>query len=329
MKITAHVFYNGKYRKGTVHIERDRIIDFNEENINPEYVLTEGFVNAHTHIGDSFIKEVPRTGIKELVGPGGFKQRMLESADDKMILKGMRESIRLMQREDIRAFFDFRESGIKGLNIIKRALNDGMEGVILTRPSGPVYDEKEIEYLLENSSGIGLSSISDYDPDFISKVARKTKEKGRIFSIHASERIREDIDFILDLKPDFLVHMHRATDDDLRKVSRAGIPVVVAPRSALFFGTFVDFSRFIRNDVRIALGTDNAMLAVPSIRMEMNLSYYLGLDPVEALKAGTIAMDRFLRKEKSLLLFRAGPGEIVKNPYLRPVKRLNISDGII
>lgn len=328
MKVGVHVFLNGKYLKGIVHVEGDRIIDFSPADVETDYVITGGFVNAHTHIGDSFIREVPRMGIMDLVGPGGFKQRMLESAEDKKVIYGMKKSIAMMKKEKTRAFFDFRESGIRGLNIIKSVKMDGIIPVILSRPSGNKYDDVELDYLLENSSGIGLSSISDYDYDFITKVARKTKEKGKIFSIHASERIREDIEKVLELKPDFLIHMHRAYKEDLRTVSQLGIPIVITPRSSMFFGIEVNFTRFTECGVKIALGTDNAMIAPPSIRIEMSFAYYLGLDEIDVLRSATIAMDKFLPPSTNAYLFRAKPGEIVRNPRVMPVKVLNIENDI-
>jgi cytosine/adenosine deaminase-related metal-dependent hydrolase len=329
MRIGAHIFYNGKYKKGTVYIEKNRIIDFIENDVKPEITIAEGFINAHTHIGDSFIDEVPRQGIMELVGPGGFKQRMLESANDKKIIDGMKKSINIMKKENVRAFFDFRESGIRGLKLIKSIKTGKIRAMVLSRPSGIYYDENELDYLLENSEGIGMSSISDYDFNFLLKISRRTKDKGKIFSIHGSERVREDIDKIMELRPDFLIHLHRATDEDLDVVANKKIPVVITPRSSLFFGININFKRFLERGIVIALGTDNAMIATPSIRVEMSFAYYLGMDPIDVIKASTIAMDRFINDRNELYFFKSKPGEIVKNPYLAPVKKLNIENGIL
>ncbi len=328
MRLNCHLFYHGKYRKGTVYLDNDKILDFEENNAEPEYVLIEGFVNAHTHIGDSFVREVPRLGHMELVGPGGFKHRMLENADGREIISGMRRSVKIMEKEHQRAFFDFRESGWKGIELMRKIKYRGIEPVVLSRPSTDEYDERELNLILENSSGIGLSSISDYSYDFIKRVAAKTKEKGKIFSIHASERVREDMEMVLSLKPDFLVHLYKATDEDLKIVAEKNIPVVLTPRSSLFFNTFIDFSKYRRNGVTIALGTDNGMISIPSIRQEMSFAYYLGLDPLEVIAASTLPMDRFLGRAKELYLFRSRPGEIAKNPMLGHVKKLYMEDTI-
>ena len=43
--------------------------------------------------------------------------------------------------------------------------------------------------------------------------------------------IDQDIEAVIDLKPDFLVHMCHASDSDLQKARDAGISIVVCPRS--------------------------------------------------------------------------------------------------
>ena len=65
-----------------------------EKGTSPKKPICKGlivptFVNAHTHIGDSFIKKkhikLPRN-IEELVGPpNGLKHRLLNVASDKEI----------------------------------------------------------------------------------------------------------------------------------------------------------------------------------------------------------------------------------------------------
>ena len=42
-----------------------------------EGIILPAFVNAHTHIGDSVAKEPPDMPLVDLVGPRGFKHRVL------------------------------------------------------------------------------------------------------------------------------------------------------------------------------------------------------------------------------------------------------------
>ena len=44
-------------------------------------------------------------------------------------------------------------------------------------------------------------------------MAGKAHEQGKLVALHASEAAREDIDAVLDLRPDFLVHMVEVQPD--------------------------------------------------------------------------------------------------------------------
>jgi cytosine/adenosine deaminase-related metal-dependent hydrolase len=93
-----------------------------------------------------------------------------------------------------------------------------------------------------------------------------------MFAIHASERVREDLDQILDMKPSFLVHMTVASDDDFITCAQEGVPIVACPRSNLFFGRMPPLRRMIEAGVTVALGTDNAMISLPDILTEMEFA---------------------------------------------------------
>ena len=231
-------------------------------------------VNAHTHIGDAFVrrkvKNLPRDIEKLVAPPDGLKHKMLREASDEEIIRGMRESIEKMLSLGVYAFCDFRESGIKGVNLLKKALEEYcIKSIILSRPKGMSFDKDEIEKLLQISDGIGISSISDWNYEYLEEMSRVVKREGKIFSLHASERIREDIDEILDLKPDFLIHMNKANKNDLDRVAEEKIPVVVCPRSNIFFGLKPKIELMKRIGIRLSLGTDNAMISNPDIFEEV------------------------------------------------------------
>jgi len=103
--------------------------------------------------------------------------------------------------------------------------------------------------------GIGLSSISDYSWEYLKNMANWAKKNNKLFAIHASERIREDINRILSLKPDFLIHMLEASDDDLRVLRDRNLPLVITPRSNLFFGKIPNIPKLLRYRILLALGT--------------------------------------------------------------------------
>ena len=231
-------------------------------------------INSHTHIGDAFIrkkvKNLPRDIEKLVAPPHGLKHVLLEKADRDEIICGMKEKLREMEKTGISAFCDFREGGKEGVNILKKVLEEfNLKGIILSRPKSLEFDENEVLDLLMISDGIGLSSVSDWDYEEIKSIASLAKEKGKLFAIHASERVREDIDKILDLKPDFLIHMNKANQEDLEKVKEEDIPIVVCPRSNEFFGLKPNLELFRKVGIELSLGTDNAMISTPDVYEEM------------------------------------------------------------
>lgn len=227
--------------------------------------------NCHTHIGDAFIHidRERRWSVEELVAPpNGLKHLLLEKADEEEIMEGMKGAIKIMKECGITHFCDFREGGIKGINMLKKILND-IDAIILGRPLHHFYDKKEMDEILKISDGIGVSSISDWDFYELRKVADHVNKKKKIFALHASEAVREDINKILDLKPTFLVHMSRANDSDLELIANEGIPVVICPRSNAFFGIKTKVKEMKKKGVKLMLGTDNAMITPPNIIEEM------------------------------------------------------------
>ena len=94
---------------------------------------------------------------------------------------------------------------------------------------------------LSLSDDVGFIHIS-LDPNYefseekVDNYLRLPVNKNKIFAIHSSERIRENVDQILDLKPNFLVHMLHATESDFIRLKDNNIPVVICPRSNIFFG---------------------------------------------------------------------------------------------
>lgn len=266
------------FKKGFLGFEKNKIVD--SGNANPpdkpvcKGLIVPSFVNSHTHIGDSFIREKNvklSRNIDEMVAPpDGLKHRLLKNTSEEEIIDGMKKSVDVMIKSGTKFFCDFRENGITGFNQLKSALNgENISSIILSRPDYLVYNKNEVEVLLDNSEGIGVSSISDWDYTELVKIARHTKRKKKIFALHASEQFREDIDLVLDLKPDFLVHMIKAEESDLLLVKENNIPIVLCPRSNSFFGLKPDFKILKKTGVELLLGTDNAMLNKPNILDEL------------------------------------------------------------
>jgi cytosine/adenosine deaminase-related metal-dependent hydrolase len=218
-----------------------------------------------------------------------------------------------MTKTGISYFCDFRENGLQGINHLKKALEKtNISPVILSRPNQLTYNKDEIDLLLKNSQGIGLSSITDWEYSEIEKIAKHTKKRKKTFAIHASERIREDIELILDLKPNFLVHMVRATESDLIRAKDADIPIAVCPRSNAFFGLEPNIKMIKKIGIDIMVGTDNAMLNAPSVLDEIRYiqSLYTEFTKWELLQMITYIPRKALNLDADILDLNS-PAEFV------------------
>ena len=255
---------------GYVCIEKG-VVSAIEEGAPPGAPLAKGLivpplVNSHTHCADIGLR-VPRgMSIEKLVAPpDGLKHIYLRELDAPSLEKNIRSFADISRSNGIGAFIDFREGGAAGCKALRKA---APEAVILGRPLKSEYDHEEISEILGIADGIGISGISDMDRGYIEKIADQTREAGKMFAIHASERKREDIDLILSLDPAFVVHMTEATDSDLLKCAESEVPIVVCTRSNQYFGKVPPVKRMLGCGAEVAMGTDNAMLCEPDMRSE-------------------------------------------------------------
>jgi cytosine/adenosine deaminase-related metal-dependent hydrolase len=276
--VSGEIFRETGFEKGYIGFEKKSIIKTGR-GTPPKKPICKGlilptFVNAHTHIGDSFIKQkkinLPKNIEKLVAPPNGLKHKLLSEAADEEIIEGMEKSIDIMINSGTKYFCDFRENGILGVSQLKAALRFWkISCIILSRPEALKYDKNELDLLLKNSDGIALSSISDWDFSEMKKIARETNNRKKIFTLHASERIREDIDDILDLKPDFLVHMIKASESDLTNVKEMNIPIVICPRANSYFKLKPNYNLLKKVKVDLLIGTDNSMLNSPVVLDEI------------------------------------------------------------
>jgi cytosine/adenosine deaminase-related metal-dependent hydrolase len=276
------------------------------------------FVNAHTHLGDSFIRgknlELPKSIEKLVAPPDGLKFKLLMKASRQEIIQGIKDSLNEMRLSGVSSFCDFREGGLPGLKLIKTALkNSLLDSIILARPQGYLYDKNELKILVNRSNGIGVSSISDWNYDELRKISSDVKNVGKIFALHASERIREDIDLILDLKPDFLVHMLKASESDFFRVKDARIPIIICPRSNSYFGLKPDILMMKKIGIDLLLGTDNGMLFSPNVIEEARFlkSNFKNFSNEELIKMITYLPRKVLNLDTNILAVDSTSGFVV------------------
>jgi len=310
-------YFDGRgFHRGTVEWEDDVVVRTTSSMARDPVasgLIVPGLWNAHTHLGDAVVTQELKGTIEQLVAPPhGLKHRVLARSKDAVVIAAVRRAMRTMARTGTAAFSDFREGGLKGLRLLYAA-NAGipLRGVALGRPTRLAYDRREVAALLRTCDGIGLSAHADWPPGEIEKVAADCHRARKSFAIHCSERVREDIDAVLDLRPAFLVHMVHATDADLERCADARVPIVVCPRSNAFFGLTPDLPRMVRAGVEMRLGTDNAMFNAPSMFREIEFAYRIA-----RLRGGLPAREVFemaLRGRK-LLDRRAECGLSVGSP---------------
>jgi cytosine/adenosine deaminase-related metal-dependent hydrolase len=235
-------------------------------------------VNSHTHLGDAAAaREPPRTGVAEIVGPGGLKFRLLASLSPEEKTLAMHDALERLVREGVGAVVDFREEGVPGVEQLRRAAQGvPIEVRILGRPVQRPVETGEVTRLLRISEGIGISSAREENELTRTLLAERAHRAGKWFALHASEEMREKPDVYLSPRPDLLVHLTKATADDLEAVARARIPVAVCVRSNALFGRSPDLSAFEKAGVRLLIGSDNAMLNAPSIFRETEFAYLSG-----------------------------------------------------
>jgi len=268
-------------------------------------------INAHTHIADFIVPVDLNLPLEAIVAPpDGMKHRALREASPQVLMKNMEYLALFMLRKGISQFIDFREGGINGASLLKNSCKNGAKPFIMGRPADTTYNRDEAEALLKTVDGIGVSSISDWDYGELKALAEFTRSRGKMFALHASENKREDIDQILDLKPDLLVHMTMASEDDLEICADEGVPVVVCPRSNLFFGIIPPLQKMLEKGLMIALGTDNAMTTMPDILLEMEftarLMRYQGMKNLDAVLEMAIANGRKILNLNGTIGIRPG-----------------------
>jgi cytosine/adenosine deaminase-related metal-dependent hydrolase len=272
-------YYDGvRFCPGTVGWDGDTITEVRSGRTRTAIahgLILPGLWNAHSHLGDAVVTQELHGSLEELVAPPlGLKHRVLAKAKDEAVIAAMRRAMATMLRTGTTGFSDFREGGLRGLKLLYAAQAAlPIRGVALGRPEGLEYGREEVAAILRAADGIAVSSYVDWPAADLEKVAADVRRAGKLFALHCSERIREDLDRVLDLRPAFLVHMIQATDDDLERCADADVPIVVCPRSNAFFGMTPDIPRMLRAGVELRLGTDNAMINVPSMLNEMEFAY--------------------------------------------------------
>jgi cytosine/adenosine deaminase-related metal-dependent hydrolase len=357
LTLSGTIVYSDDFeeKEGYVVIEQGKIKEIGDEKIEAAVrgIVIPSFVNAHTHIGDSVAKEPDFMPVEKLVGPGGFKHKILAETAYNDLVYSMKDTIEDIFATGTQMFADFREGGVSGVRALKEAfsLAGGREKLsmkLFGRPAdGAGTKELRITnyelrmILFESVDGIGMSSVADHSQEDLKLLAEEAKRRKKMFALHAGERNADDIKGAIELEPDFIVHLTKASRQDFNKMHDKNIAAVVCIRSNLVTGMGLPpLPQMLESGLTVGVGTDNVMLNSPDIFSEMEfISKIFSMGEREVLKMCTFNSAEALKEEKfvgsieegkkaNLLVIRNDTPNMrnVRNPIKGIVRRATRND---
>ncbi len=291
--------------EGYICVKNGIITEIGEERTYSHNIIAPCFVNAHTHLGDSVLKDPPlgkvsgfriQKDLDALVKPPeGLKHIILRETPYKTTIECIRRALLDMIETGTCAFADFREGGVVGVAALNKAL-EGLEihSTVLGRPTEPGMPLQavlaEVQRIVLHCKGLGISGANDLEHGRLNEIVSYTKSLNKMFAIHAGEKDRSDIEKALSLEPDLLIHLTHASKKDLEVIAEAKIPVVVCPRSNLCTGVGMPpIAEMLEAGIKVAAGTDNVMLNSVNMFSEMEfMSKIFSLEDRQVFKICTL-----------------------------------------
>ena len=291
-------------------------------------LLLPGFINGHIHIGDSIGKDFTiNSSVDQRIHPVfGIKSKILKNTSPENLIDFMRNTCFSMMRKGITTFVDFRESGLDGVTLLKKATTDvSIRSIILGRldfyqttreikqNSGfPKEKTSQLLEILDNCDGLGISGANENSKSVLQYYS-KTK---KLRTIHSSETQQStskskrntglsETTRALFLKPNFLVHMTFASKEDLKVTAKKTRGIVICPRANASLAEGIPDIEIMQNaGCTIGIGTDNVMINSPDMFREMDYLWKVTMgihkkrvDPKEILKMATVNGGKILDKE--------------------------------
>ena len=308
--------------KENIVVDDGKIIEIGKDSCEGKIIDVDGavvcpsFINGHTHIGDSIIKdEGYGLSLSEMIRPpNGVKHVALANATDEELTQAMKESMWDMVNSGITHFIDYREGGIKGVKLLKEASSDiPIKPIILGRDDSFYGDDPDlskvkvaIRKLLKVADGIAPSGFGEITGEVASLIVEECSKQGKISSIHVAESESNQIESLnesgkteiekgIDSNFDQLVHLTNSKSNDLDLVSKSGSSVVVCPRANATLNVGVcRLNEMLDLGIKPLLGTDNVMLNSPNILREleftlklMSVYYKSYINPKQLLQMAT------------------------------------------
>jgi len=293
----------------------------------PCRVVMPAMVNAHTHLGDSFLAD-GATGLTLEQGffrPNGFKYRELQKIDRARHIESLVETHTFMKRGGTIAHVDFREQGLEGARRLREASErSGLRAIILSQLNDSPFDAAaleenraplpdaaldELREILTIADGFSESTMNDLTEPAWCQIRETTDGLHKARAIHCLENDgyrdlslartgRGDLARAIDLlAPDLVIHLTVADDAEIQLLAASGIPAVVNPRANAVLGLpLPPVAKLLASGIPLLLGTDNGMLNPPNLFAEMDFTYKLARsqsanafdpDPASILKMTT------------------------------------------
>jgi cytosine/adenosine deaminase-related metal-dependent hydrolase len=283
------------------------------------FLMIPCFVNAHTHIADSIGKDIASgRKLDERVHPVfGAKKKILEKSKTEHLKAFVRNAAVSMMKKGTVAFADFREGGPEGVRLLRDAIAGlplkcvilGRTGYYASPKAGgdiPKEYADEAREVLRISEGLGISGANENSDAALAQYRGLAGSK--LLAIHAAESrdtvlyskqhtgLTEVQRVMQSMKPDFLVHMTNASDEDISLAANGNAGIVICPRANGVLGAGIPrVARMLRAGCTVALGTDNVMLNSPDMTREMDYIWKASrasegqmIEPREILKMATV-----------------------------------------
>ena len=345
-------------------VDEGKIIEISEGAREGKIIDVDGamiyptFINGHIHIGDSIIKdEGYGLSLSEMVKPpNGVKHVALANADDDDLISAMQDSMWQMLKSGTTHFIDYREGGIHGVKLLRKA-SEGIPitPIILGRDDSFYGDDPDLKAvkiavrkLLKVADGIAPSGFGEITDEVARIITQECERKGKISSIHVAESENNQMESIdkfskseieRGLTSEFsqMVHLTNPKNDDLTLTAESKVNTVVCPRANATLNVGVaQLNKMLDLGMLPLLGTDNVMLNSPNMFSEMEFTlklmsvyYKKYIDPLKLLQMATTNVTHFDINNviQKTVINEGNWAEFIisdsfsKNPYLNIINR--------
>jgi cytosine/adenosine deaminase-related metal-dependent hydrolase len=260
-------------------------------------VALPAMINAHVHLRDAIAAEAADGQPLEqaVMGPESTRARRIAAATSAERVAAMRSALQRAALLGTAAVADFCDGGAQGVAEVRAAAADvPIDVIVLGRltshqsalavsANAPLSSaqQSELDQMLELADGFATATVNDYSDCAWRQIRDRARRAGKMIALHLAEHTdqcatsralcgRSDMERVVDIAPDHVVHLTQASTETLARVKERGIPVVVCPRSNAMTGAgYPPFIELASDCHPAALGTDNVMLNAPNLWREM------------------------------------------------------------